>query len=584
MYSLTNLPLRSPIFLFLGGAVVLSAACGQAPLYYSNQNQYFLHGMAQAGVGQLRYDWLANTLDPTPVFSALVAFTIRTLHPWMFHVYYGLLLGAYAAASVGLFAFLAGEQARKRWPVFVGLFVLVHAALLRWASYRWLGKDYPYYLQGGLAGQYILGGMLQPSAFGMLLVVAVCQFVRGRPFQAGAFVALSATCHSTYLLPGALVTAGFLTALLVEKQGRQALALGAWTLGLVLPVTLYVFLTFRPGSAEAFAESQNILANIRIPHHTRIDLWLDQIAGFQIAWMVLGIALAWRTRLFPVLAVTFGLAALLTLVQALTRSHTLALLFPWRISAVLVPIATTVVLSRLVLLSVSWMDNAVVPRVMAGVVAVLAVTGVWIVLGRQGYVTNDEELPVFDYVRQHLKRGDLYLLPVSAPKAPTRGSFSTDFKPLPEKKVDAQAIPLDLQRFRLHTGAPIFVDFKAIPYADDDVIEWYSRLQKARQFAEALSEGKFADVLEELRENRITHLIVPVEVELKHFELTEMTVIGRYRIFRLRPETSHRDERAQVSACGGVCAIVSAADAGPRRRDRSAGLRRGGRACRTGLP
>ena len=33
-------------------------------------------------------------------------------------------------------------------------------------------------------------------------------------------------------------------------------------------------------------------------------------------------------------------------------------------------------------------------------------------------------------------------------------------------------IPVGLQRFRLHTGAPIFVDVKSIPYKDVDVIEW----------------------------------------------------------------------------------------------------------------
>src|SRR3977135_1083966 len=80
--------------LFLLGTALFAAAYCQAPLYYSNQNQYFLHGLANAGQGLLREDWLANTGDPTPVFSALVAFTAQTLHPWAFHVYYALLLGA----------------------------------------------------------------------------------------------------------------------------------------------------------------------------------------------------------------------------------------------------------------------------------------------------------------------------------------------------------------------------------------------------------------------------------------------------------------------------------------------------------
>src|SRR3954467_6709209 len=90
--------------LFLIGAALFNAAYGQAPLYYSNQNQYFLHGLARAGVGHLDEDWLANTADPTPAFSTLVAFTARFLHPAFFHAWYALLLGVYAAALVGTFA------------------------------------------------------------------------------------------------------------------------------------------------------------------------------------------------------------------------------------------------------------------------------------------------------------------------------------------------------------------------------------------------------------------------------------------------------------------------------------------------
>src|SRR5262245_30253555 len=275
-----------PLALGLLGLACFAAAYGQAPLYYSNQNQYFLHGLAQAGDGLLREDWLANTLDPTPLFSGLVAFTARFLYPWAFHLYHGLLLAAYAAALLGVFAFLVGQPTvARRWPAFLALLVVVHAALTRWLSYRLLDLDYPWYLQAGVAGQYVLGAMLQPSVFGVLLVVAVCLFVRGRPFLASLCVALAATIHSTYLLPGVLLTLGFLAALAREGRPRQALAVGALTLALVLPVSAYVLLTFGPTTPETFAEAQDILVNDRIPHHARPDLWLDPIAGLQIAWV-----------------------------------------------------------------------------------------------------------------------------------------------------------------------------------------------------------------------------------------------------------------------------------------------------------
>src|SRR2546430_16036943 len=86
------------VILFLVASPLFAAAYTQAPLYYSNQNQYFLHGLAYAGEGLLAEDWLAKTRDPTPVFSALVALTVRVLPPWAFHVYYALFFGAYAVS------------------------------------------------------------------------------------------------------------------------------------------------------------------------------------------------------------------------------------------------------------------------------------------------------------------------------------------------------------------------------------------------------------------------------------------------------------------------------------------------------
>jgi hypothetical protein len=149
--------------LFLLGTLLFAVACGQAPLYYSNQNQYFLHGFAAAGQGYLNHDWLANTRDPTPLFSALVTGTIRWLHPWVFYLDYALIQGVYAASLLGLFVLLVGKEvAARRWPVFVLLLVGVHAALVRWASYRWLEHGLPL-LSPGRTGRPVRPGSQVPA-------------------------------------------------------------------------------------------------------------------------------------------------------------------------------------------------------------------------------------------------------------------------------------------------------------------------------------------------------------------------------------------------------------------------------------
>jgi hypothetical protein len=534
---------RSPIAaiaIFVACAAVFAAVYPQAPLYYSNQNQYFLHGLARAGEGLLHEDWLASTGDPTPLFSGIVALTVRFLHPAVFHVCYAVLFGIYALSLLGLFGAVAGpEIGKRRWPIFAALLLGVHAGIVRWASYRLFGDDYPWFLQAGVAGQYLLGAMFQPSTLGVLLVAAVCLFVLDRPIAAIVCACLAATVHSTYLLPAAMLTCGFMLALVSEGHGRAAFKLGGLALVLVLPITLYVLLRFGPTSAEEFAQAQEILVHVRIPHHALPRLWLDEVAGLQFAWIALAIGLARPTRLRTVLATALLLSVVLTLAQAATENNTLALLFPWRVTAVLVPIATGVILSRVVAaLPASLMDGTPAKISAAAVIVGLAAAGVWISATGQGFRSDDDELRVMDHVRRTAVSGDVYFLPVRVPKlaATTRGSLSSDYKPLPDKQKDVRVIPVNLQRFRLHAEAPIWVDFKSIPYLDVEVLEWHTRLLFAEAMLERLKTGVSGDALTELRARRITHLVLPRDMDLEHEQLEKTYEDPRYAVYRLRPQ------------------------------------------------
>ena len=67
------------LWLLLG--IVFAISHTWSPLYFQNQNQYFLHGLAQAGVGHLKFDWLASTRDPTPIFSMFVEGIVQIVDP-----------------------------------------------------------------------------------------------------------------------------------------------------------------------------------------------------------------------------------------------------------------------------------------------------------------------------------------------------------------------------------------------------------------------------------------------------------------------------------------------------------------------
>jgi hypothetical protein len=127
-----------------------------------------------------------------------------------------------------------------------------------------------------------------------------------------------------------------------------------------------------------------------------------------------------------------------------------------------------------------------------------------------GYHMNETEVPLLNFIRERAKPDDVYLIPTRIPPLATgsRGAVSTSFTPPPRPKPGSNLIPVDLQRFRLATGAAIYVDFKSVPYATPDVAEWHRRMLHAEKWYD---EKKWDHVSthEVMRKEGITHVVVP---------------------------------------------------------------------------
>jgi len=492
-----------------------------------------LHGLADASVGYLNQDWLANTKDPTPAFSALVATSYKLFGPFALQVIYFILLGIYFESVRQLIVALPGRSDRGLAHVlFLTLFLAAHAAILRVAAIRLTGVDWPWYLQCGLANQYVLGPGLQPSVFGLLLITSLAAFAHGRPILAAVLAAASSVIHSTYLLPAGLITLGYMLVLWREGGGRRALSAGGLALAVVLPVVLYNLRSFSLGDADERAAAQTILVDIRIPHHAVVERWLDAVGWIQIAIMLVALVLIRQSRVFPVLALGAAASVLLTLVQVLTDNDSLALLFPWRFSAALMPVATAVILAKLAqvisrLTAANITANRVLVCCSALVGVGMATGGIVVTALGIGYATNDAELPLLDHVRDHKGSREVYLLPVKFPtlKKETPALQSKTFAP--PVRTGAIGIPVDLQRFRLHTGAPIYVDFKAVPYAPAEVQEWKSRMEiceavyRERDWRRARAMG-------------VTHVVATADNELTSEMLELVYSDESYRLYRIK--------------------------------------------------
>jgi hypothetical protein len=471
---------------FLAGTVLFALAYTQTPLYGPNQDQYFLHGLARAGYGFLSRDWLAGTLDPTPLFSLMVEGLYRLTH-WApaFYLMYALLLGIYYFSAIDICAavFSIRVSSSARWMLALGV-LLLHSILFRAVIARALPGWGGYLLEDGLAEQRILGAVLQPSVFGILLVVSIRFFLVRRPLAAVLLAVLAAAFHPTYLLCAAMLTLAYLAVMAVQERDpkRAALAGGLALLG-ALPVVLYTFSVFAGSSSAATAEAYRILVHERLPHHAVIPYFWNAGMTVKLVIIALSLFVIRKSRLFPLLLIPALIAAGLTLLQLATGSDALALLFPWRISSVLVPLSSLLLLSA----ALDWIFRRwILPRRGESLVRAAALGGM-ILLAAVGTVkmgldssqkTSRPELGLYQFISTHHQAGEVYLIP---PK---------------------------MESFRLATGSAVYIDFKSIPYRDLDVLEWYRRVQVINKLYLEMD----CSVAEELHsEGAVTHLVLPVD-------------------------------------------------------------------------
>jgi hypothetical protein len=370
----------------------------------------------------------------------------------------------------------------------------------------------------------------------VLLLTALAAFAHGRPAAAGLLAAAACVMHSTYLMPAGLLVAGMLLGLGRAGRTRSAVLTGAVALAGVAPVLAYTLAVFAPSDPARFAEAQAIIARVRIPHHTIVSRWLDEVAVLQLLWIAFGVSAFRRTTLSVPLAVAAGGGLALTIVQMLTGSATLALLFPWRVSAVLMPVATAAALAGLArLLEWALPSRWKVPSrwllIASGLLAVAAAVGAGVVYAqRHGYQETAAEAELLRRVTASRKPGEVYLLPADFPDPPTsRGSASSSFVPV--RPSDRPAI-FELMRFRLGTGAAAYIDFKSIPYRDDEVLEWHRRVANAARWY-AAGDWDATGALAEAAAEGVTHVIVPSGADVKSRRLELVSDGSVYRVYRV---------------------------------------------------
>jgi hypothetical protein len=510
--------IRNLVFLVFWVAL-FTLAYAQSPLYTSNQNQYFLHGFAQAGFGDLSEDWLANTLDPTPVFSKLIEISWRA-RPWrpIFYIYFGVLGGVYLFSLLRIANQLwgFGRSRPQKWLFLTTLLVLFSAGL-RYLTARLLGLQWEFLFDGGVAGQRLLGTVFQPSTFGVFLLFSIDLFLRGKRGWAIVCSLIAVSFHPTYLLSAGILTAIYMGITFWETRDvRPSLALGVGALVGVSPILWQSLATFGGSKPMMAAQARKILVAFRIPHHAVVAEWLDASVLIKLGFIGVALVILWKGRapllppspkvkLFHIILWPSLIAIALTMLQVLTNNVTLALLFPWRLSTWLVPLSVG--------LAAGWVVRWLFKRfelaryagwviALSGVVAIIfAAIGIakfqisWqekVALGEQAMMA---------YVGANKQLGDTYL------------------------------IPLKMQDFRLETGAPAYIEFKSIPYKDVEVIEWRRRVDLTRKF---YARTRCKQIIELSEAEGFTHLVLPADHEAIGCQQVEAVYLDEaYGVYRV---------------------------------------------------
>ncbi len=488
-------------------------AYAQAPLFTSNQNQYFLHGMARAGMGSLASDWLVSTLDPTPVFSFLI-YLIFSITRWkeIFYLLYAALMGVYLFSLLGILDHVFHLRAsRGRFLLTVTALTALHSAALRFLLARGLNPTWIFLFDGGLAGQRLLGTVFQPSAFGVFLLLSIYLFLKNHRVWAILSAVLAATVHPTYLLAAGLLTAGYLLVTgMQERRWKQAAGLAVLALVAVAPVVGYVYGSFaqaaQPEAAQMAAEARRILVDFRIPHHAQIKTWFDFSSVIKLGLVAAALVVIRKQRaLFTVLLTVTLASAALTLAQWFIQDNTLALLFPWRPSALLVPLATALLSGALAArLPQRWVSIQWLPAACLSALLLLALAGILYSANDFRQKATAPDRAMLDWVAQNSSAEDIYLVPVK------------------------------MENFRLETLRPVYVDFMSIPYAGPDVLTWYGRVLSTDRF---YTEQPCQEVIDYVYDGDVTHIIMQRD---RPFECQFLSLIYQddaYAVYRINYRT-----------------------------------------------
>ncbi|MEO5369969.1 MAG: hypothetical protein H7833_07850 [Magnetococcus sp. DMHC-1] len=494
-------------------ALFFSVSCAQIYPFSGNQNTYFVHAMILANWGELSRDWLASTLSSIPYFDHLLAWAFQFMGVGSFYALYILLmaLSAFCLGGIVLYVFPLHHHPLRLLIWFVAV-QFVFSSVFAKAMMVIFKTALPQHLFiSGEAWQIVFTSSLEPATFGLGLVMAIYLFLINRYYLAVFAAILSCTLHTGILLATVWLLGAFFWILWRDGWGWQRLGRLSLFSGLLsLPVLIYVLLYFSPTSAEISKRARQIIAFEFLPYHADSHMWLGWDTLFRFCLVICAIFLVARQRVLrSILLIPLLLAVVGTVVQYLTRDSFLGLLFPWRISSVLVPMATVLILAW-ILVRLPEPPPLSHPAGKAGMAVLfllaffLSGSGIYRTISSYDQGEHSDESGAMKHMRDHWDKESVYL------------------------------VPIDMLRARLYSGMPVYVDGKGHPFRDQDFLQWWERVHRVRAFYAGLTANSCFSAQEVSKAFGVSHVIVPVATGLVCPGQVESYRDSHYVIYKIK--------------------------------------------------
>jgi len=442
----------------------------------SNQNSHALFASVLSGfTPALSEDWLYKTIDPFPLATWITALFLK-LGPGGVYFLYFVVIAAFVLAFV---TFLDSRNSRRGTLasyLWAGLTVLISLVLGRLTG-----------LSCGVAGQCILDSFWQPSEAGVILVISVLLFASRWPVSSAICAALAVALHPSIAFGALILVTVACVRLMVERQWRELLIFGGVFTLLVLPAVAHTIVRFMPTTEDLAEEASRIIAREITPFHAIPGQWMNPFEIFKLLMIAIAsyICRKQNQRLSSVIIISLIFGIVVSTIFAFLDNDLLLLLFPWRLSSILAPIALVLIVSA-VLNGVPHEWKRIIYNhqklvfmciiLLAGLVQFMKIyhdypgfmPAYWIKATFSGEIYNLK-------VQDRLERLDVI-------------NWAKNQDP-----TNLYLVPLDFQQFRMKSGRPIFVDWKNHPFKDIEVIEWRRRVEVARKTFESLRDCKKID-------------------------------------------------------------------------------------------